>query len=142
MKPVFHFRFEKDWRSAPLAFWVHIPVPDVPQQWNPPAPREIPHQGYAWLCVEFEGHELHFSSPAQLDHFIDVLSSHALPTSRQLSSVRGLPAGPNGHWLSRLPAALKSPRKRAKLVQVMEAVRARVTPEAADRPDARDFRWA
>lgn len=123
MKPAYHFSYEKDWRHAPLAFWVHIPVPGMPQQWHPPAPAEIPHKGYAVLRVQFEGHELQFSAPAQLDHFIEVLSTKPLPTSRQLSSRRGLPVGPNGHWLSRLPAALKSPRKRAKLVLVMEAVR-------------------
>jgi hypothetical protein len=62
----------------------------------------------------------------QLDHVIDVLSRKPLPTSRQLSLRRGARFGPNGHWLSRLPAELKAPRKRAKLVQVLRAVRAQV----------------
>lgn len=139
MKPAYRFSYEKDWRHAPLAFWVHIPVPGVPQQWNPPAPKEIPHKGYALLRVEFEGFELQFSAPAQLDHFIEVLSSKPLPTSRQLSSRRGLPVGPNGHWLSRLPAALKSPRKRVKLVQMMVAVRACVVAKAGNDSQPQDF---
>lgn len=126
MKPSFHFTFEKDWRTAPLAFWVHVPVPGTQHECNPPVPKEIPHKGYLVLRVQFDEHELQFSAPAQLDHFIEVLSSKPLPTSRQLSSRRGLPVGPNGHWLSRLPATLKSPRRRAKLVAAMQAVREQV----------------
>jgi hypothetical protein len=130
MKLNYHFTFEKDWRTAPLAFWVHIPVPGTKAECNPPVPAEVPHMGYQTLRVQFEQYELQFSAPAQLDHFIEVLASKALPTSRQLSSRRGLPVGPNGHWLSRLPADLKSPRKRAKLVQVMRSVRERVFNQA------------
>lgn len=77
-----------------------------------PPQNPCPHKGYLQLHVLFESHELLFSAPAQLEHFIDVLSSKPLPTSRQLSSRRGLPVGPNGHWLSRLQARLKSPQKR------------------------------
>jgi hypothetical protein len=43
-----------------------------------------------------------------------------------LSSQRGLPVGPNGHWLSRLPATLKSPRNRMRLVESLKAIRATV----------------
>jgi len=130
MKLDYHFTFEKDWRTAPLAFWVHIPVPGTKTECSPPAPKEVPHMGYQTLRVQFEKYELQFSAPAQLDHFIEVLSSKPMPTSKQLSSQRGLPVGPNGHWLSRLPAALKSPRKREKLVKVMQAVREQVFNQA------------
>jgi hypothetical protein len=123
MTTAFHFTFEKDWRHAPLAFWVHLPAPGSTGTFEPPAPREIPHKGYAVLRVQFEKHELQFSAPEQLDHFIQILSSRPLPTTQQLSSRRGLPVGPNGHWLSRLPAALKAPKKRAKLVEALRAVR-------------------
>lgn len=126
MRPAFHFTYEKDWRTAPVAFWVHVPVPGTADACNPPAPAATPHLGYAFLCVEIESHELQFSALAQLDHFIEVLSRKPLPTSRQLSSLRGLPVGPNGHWLSRLPAELKSPRKREKLVQALSAIRTQV----------------
>jgi hypothetical protein len=125
MSATFHFTYEKDWRTAPLAFWVHVPVPGEVSLCNPPAPEPVPHKGYLFLHVQFENHDLEFSAPAQLDHFIEVLSSKLLPTSRQLSMRRGLAVGPNGHWLSRLPAELKSPRKRAKLLQVLRAVRER-----------------
>ncbi|HSX59093.1 MAG TPA: hypothetical protein VLF18_02730 [Tahibacter sp.] len=132
MKPAFHFTYEKDWRSAPVAFWVHVPVPGTKDVCDPPAPLPIPHRGYPFLRVAFESHELQFSAIAHLDHFIDILSRRPLPTTRQLSSLRGLPVGPNGHWLSRLPAALKSPRKRDKLVQALRAVRAQVAGSWSD----------
>lgn len=126
MKSAFHFTYEKDWRTAPVAFWVHVPVPGTSEACDPPAPVAIPHLGYAVLRVEFESHELQFSALAQLDHFIEVLSRKPLPTSRQLAALRNLPVGPNGHWLSRLPAELKSPRKRGKLVQVLGTIREQV----------------
>ena len=132
MKPAYHFTFEQDWRYAPLAFWVHVPVPGSATEFDPPAPVKVPHLGYQTLRVQFEKYELQFSAPAQLDHFIEVLSAKPLPTSRQLSAKRGLSVGPNGHWLSRLPAALKSPRKREQLVSVMRAVREQVFSQAPD----------
>jgi len=128
MTTAYHFTFEEHWRS-PLAYWVHLPVTGKPDAWEPPLPPYIPHKGYVFLHVEFETHELVFSSPAQLDHFIAVLSSKPLPTTSHLSSLRNAPVGPNGHWLSRLPASLKAPRKRAKLVQVMQTLRPEVVKE-------------
>ena len=126
MRATFHFTFEKDWRQAPVAFWVHVPVPGSAGVCEPPAPQAVPHKGYVFLRVTYDRHELQFSAPAQLDHFMEVLASKPLPTTRQLSARRGLAVGPNSHWLSRLPAALKSPRKREKLVQALMAVRAEV----------------
>ena len=126
MSATHYFAFALDWRSAPLAFWVHVPVPGHPSASEPPSPEPVPHKGYRVLHVQFERHDLEFSAPAQLDHFIEVMSRKPLPTSRQLSSRRGLPVGPNGHWLSRLPAELKSPRKRSKLVSALRAVRSEV----------------
>ncbi|WP_154668260.1 hypothetical protein [Pseudoduganella violaceinigra] len=122
MKASYYFTFEEDWRRAPVAFWVHVPVPGTEKDCSPPAPEAIPHKGYLFLHIEFESYELQFSSPAQLDHFIEVLASKPLPTSHQLSLRRGLPVGPNSHWLSRLPAALKAPRKREKLVQELRSI--------------------
>lgn len=105
---------------------MHLPVNGSVTVFEPPAPEPVLHKGYAFLHIEFEAHELVFSSPAQMDHFIEVLSTKPLPTSLQLSARRGMMVGPNGHWLSRLPAKLKSPRKRDKLVHAMQAVRASV----------------
>ena len=117
---MFHFTFEKDWRYAPLAFWVHIRQEDNVTTFVPPAPAIVPHQGYPVLHVPFGEYDLQFSSGAQLAHCIEILSLKLLPTSRQLSARRGLPVGPNGHWLSRLPARLKSSRNRAKLVKTLQ----------------------
>jgi hypothetical protein len=68
------------------------------------------------LHVDAADIDLQFSSLVQLDHFIEVMMAKPLPTSRQLSRKRELPVGPNSHWLSRLPAKLKAPKERAKLV--------------------------
>lgn len=126
MSVEYHFAFEPHWWHAPLAFWVHVPVDAATGHFEPPAPSAIAHKGFAVLHVSFDRHELVFSSPEQLDHFIEVLAKKPLPTSRQLSARRGAAMGPNGHWLSRLPAALKTPRVRARLVQALRGVRAQV----------------
>jgi hypothetical protein len=105
-----HFSYEPDWRDAPLAFWVHHPMPDAPSHFEPQAPNATPHMGFRFLRFEFDKHELVFSSPSQLEHFIAVLNTKPLPTTRQLSAKRMTSAGPNGHWLSRLPAQLKGNR--------------------------------
>lgn len=123
MSAKYHFSYQPDWRSAPVAFWVHRPVDGSASLFDLPAPSSVPHKGFVFLHVEFDGAELRFSAPAQLDHFIDVLSKQPLPTSRNLASQSGLPVGPNGHWLSRLPASLKSPRKRMRLVEALKAIR-------------------
>ncbi len=125
MSVKYHFSYQPDWRTAPVALWVHHPV-DGSDAFDPPVPSAIPHKGFAFLHVEFDAAELVFSAPAQLEHFIDVLSKKPLPTSRALSSQRGLPVGPNGHWLSRLPAKLKSPRTRVRLVESLKAIRGSV----------------
>lgn len=119
--PTFRFTFEDDWRSAPMAFWVHVPDPAKAGKWVPPAPLAVPHRGFPVLRVEAGAHELVFTTPAQLAHCIEVLATRPLPTSRQLSMKRGTTAGPNGHWLSRLPSTLKSPRKREQLVEILRA---------------------
>lgn len=136
----FRFTYETDWRHAPLAYWVHIPDPDNPAACDPPAPPHIPHHGYALLRVAYGPHELVFSSPEQLGHCIEVLARKPLPTSRALSARRGSGAGPNGHWLSRLPAALKRPATRSELVRLLKdvyAVTVTGTPARRGKPAAR-----
>jgi hypothetical protein len=121
MNRQFHFSFVSDWKVAPGANWVHLPVPGVPGVFMPPAPVEVPHEGYAILHVEFGTYDLVFSSRAQIDHYIDVLSKKLLPTTRQLSAVRATGAGPNQHWLSRLPGSMKAPKTRSLLVGTLLA---------------------
>jgi len=127
MNPKFHFTLEPHWRT-PLSFWVHVPVAGSTTDYAPPAPVAAGHRGFAVLHVEVAGVDLQFSSRAQLDHFIEVMETKPRPTSRQLSGQRGAPVGPNGHWLSRLPAKLKSPREQERLVGILRSVRAQLAP--------------
>jgi hypothetical protein len=120
----FYFTMEPDWRTAPMAFWVHIP--EAAGAWVPPAPTLIPHHGYAFLHVDVGDVDLQFSAMPQLEHFIDVIGRKPLPTSRQLSVRRGGAAGPNSHWLSRLPARLKSPKFRAVLARELQTIRQQI----------------
>lgn len=134
----FHFTFESDWRYVPGAFWVHLPVVGNPGTFAPAAPLPVPHKGFPVLHVEVGKHELLFVSMAHLDHYIEILSLKALPTSRQLSEASGIETGPNQHWLSRLPGELKSPKKRQELVKVLSAAKAFAAnnaPTAAFSPD-------
>lgn len=128
MTPRFHFTLEPDWRTAPLAFWVHVTVTGSDKECVPSAPVEVLHKGFVVLHVDAADVDLQFSSLAQLDHFIEVMVTKPLPTSRQLSRKRELPVGPNSHWLSRLPVKLKAPKERAKLVSRLEAVREQLSP--------------
>lgn len=122
MRARFTFTYEKDWLGAPVAYWVHIADPEHPGAFVPPAPVPVPHRGYVFLRVEYGPHEFVFSSPEQLRHVIEVLSTKPLPTTRALSARRGSGAGPNRHWLSRLPSELKPPLARALLVRHLTVV--------------------
>ena len=122
--------FVEDWRAEPMAYWVHVEQ-EVglwcrASRYLPSAPAHIPHKGFAVLCVEFGTHVLRFSSAAQLDECIRVLSMKPLPTSRQLPNLRVTSLGPNGHWLSRLPVAIKSGKARGRVVMGLEQTRAAI----------------
>lgn len=121
MTPSYRFTYEGHWCVFPMAFWVHTRV-DGSDEWTPPVPKEVPHKGFPVLRVDWGQHELQFSAPGQLAQFIEVLSTKPLPTSRILSARNNSPVGPNGHWLSRLPSELKSPRMREKLVVAMRRI--------------------
>lgn len=114
-----------DWRAAPMAYWVHLEQDGrhwyAADAFEPAAPRALPRRGYPLLCVACGATVLHFSSRAQALAFIEVLSRTPLPTSTRLSRLRPGSAGPNGHWLSRLPAALKSARGRPRAVAAVQA---------------------
>ncbi len=127
----FHFTLEADWRTAPLAFWVHVPASGLNSEYVPPAPVPVLHKGFMFLHVDAADVDLQFSSLAQLEHFIEVMEAKPLPTSRQLSRKRELAVGPNSHWLSRLPAKLKAPRERGKLVCKLRAIREQLSPLGA-----------
>ena len=126
----FQFSYVDNWLIAPGAFWVHVPVVGKPGTFEPPAPTEVLHKGYALLQVEFQSATLVFSSAAQIEHYIDILARKLLPTTRQLSVQRTNNAGPNGHWLSKLPSNLKTPRARSELVRTLRAARNFATSSA------------
>ena len=113
--------YTADWRTEPMAFWVHVEQGDVPWReaasFTPPAPHPEGSKGFAVLCVEVAGLVFRFSSEAQLVECIRILSLTPLPTTRRLSALRGTMVGPNSHWLSRLPGRTKSPKVRAQVVQ-------------------------
>jgi hypothetical protein len=117
----FPIAYVNDWNQTPGAYWVHIPIPNSDGEYSPSAPKPILEKGYAILHVSFGAHDLEFCSAAHLQHYIDVLSQKLLPTTMQLSAQRGTGAGPNGHWLSRLPAELKPYSKRMLLVKKLTA---------------------
>lgn len=118
--------YSGSWRCAPMAYWVHVEQDGKTwrdaETYEPPAPPLIPHKGYQVVCFEVAGITLRFSSMEQLEEFIRVLSMKPLPTSRRLTTIRGVGYGPNTHWLSRLPTALKSTRGRAKAVAMAQFV--------------------
>jgi hypothetical protein len=121
--------YADSWRNTPLAFWVHIEQDGEPwfksNKFLPEAPKAVPHKGFVIICVEIQGTVLYFSSSEQLAECIRILSLNPLPTTRRLSTLRGTTLGPNRHWLSRLPAKLKSPKMRPTVVYALnEALRA------------------
>ena len=117
-----------DWKDAPMSYWVHRELDSAAWRdahaFDPPSPRPIGRSGFVFLCVDVSRETLVFSSPQQLQTFISIMSAHPLPSSRRLSALRGTGAGPNSHWLSRLPAKLKSPKVRGQLVKGLSEISA------------------
>lgn len=128
--PRFWIEHAPDWRNEPLAYWVHVEQGEghwrVAMEYLPAAPQPDGKKGYRILCVEAGDIILRFSSDAQLAEFVRVLSQKPLPSSLRLSKQRGTSAGPNGHWLSRLPARLKAPKARGKLVAQLSVLAGRI----------------
>ena len=105
---------------SPMTFWVHRE--QIGQQWSlgaeldPPLPGTVGGKGYPKYFVTVADFQFRFASFEEMRHCIDVLSSENLPTTTELSAARASGAGPNSHWLSRLPARTKSWRFREKAV--------------------------
>lgn len=117
--PHFWIEYAADWRVAPMAYWAHVQKGEEPwyraTAFEPAAPSPDGKLGYPVLCVESCGMTFQFTSRAQLEACIKTLSSKPLPSTRRLTALRG-GAGPNGHWLSRLPANVKSPKGRQQAI--------------------------
>jgi hypothetical protein len=95
-------------RESPMTYWVHQGPEGVhwrgAERVTPPLPGPVGGRGFPSFRVEFDGFTFVFASLAELDACVETLSRKNLPTSRRISEARGTGAGPNGHWLSRLPA--------------------------------------
>ena len=122
--------YTTDWRTAPMAYWVHVECESEAwlkaKEFTPPAPPRYGAKGFPVLCVESDGFIFRFSSNEQLAECVHTLSCKPLPTTRQLSAARPGNAGPNSHWLSRLPGHVKSPKARGKIVQQLSSLLGKV----------------
>ena len=120
-----------------MAYWVHVQSGEEPwyraTEFNPPAPEMDSKLGYPVLCVESCGMIFRFTSREQLDICIKTLCTKPLPSSRRLSMLRG-GAGPNGHWLSRLPASVKSPKGRQQAIADLTEVANKLAPNNSFKP--------
>ncbi|WP_432459287.1 hypothetical protein [Agarivorans sp. QJM3NY_25] len=116
--------YRVEYTPSPLSFWVHkhldSEVWSNATKFDPPLPRSIPCKGFPVLVINALGVELEFSSIEEAEHFLDIISKKNMPTSLQLSNLRGGSYGPNGHWLSRLPARLKPWVKREKIIPIIK----------------------
>jgi hypothetical protein len=116
-------------KFSPISYWVHEGIGENVnpymecEEFVPPFPYKLMNQGFQYLQVTFQGNELGFASMLEVDHFREILMQKNLPTTKSLSVIRGTGYGPNNHWLSRLPANLKSWVKREKLIAAINKVK-------------------
>lgn len=115
--------FGPKWTPGPLSYWVHRETDgkewSIAQRFQPPLPQPVAGRGYPSYHVEFNGVEFRFASLDELQAAIDILGQKLLPTTIRLARDRGGDAGPNEHWLSRLPAKAKPWRYRGKAVKYL-----------------------
>lgn len=115
--------YSETWQDSPMSYWVHVEADGRPyyeaEAFDPPRPGPVPGRGYATHFVECDGFTFEFSSLAELEECARILSQKALPSTLRLSAKRIGGAGPNGHWLSRLPAHVKPWRYRQKAARYL-----------------------
>lgn len=112
-----------------MTFWVHREVDGKrwyeAEKYDPPRQAAVPGQGYPVFKVECDGFIFEFSSLSEIRVCIETLAKKLLPRTIDLSRQRGTGAGPNSHWLSRLPGNVKSWKYREKAVAYLrEALKA------------------
>lgn len=116
--------YSKEYEPSPLSFWVHRHLDNdlwpLASIFDPSLPKAIPLKGFPVLFVDALGIELRFSSIEEVEHFLEVISVKNMPTPLQLTKLRNVNYGPNGHWLSRLPAKLKPWSKREKIIPIIK----------------------
>ena len=105
---------------CPMTSWVHLSVDGKPwfeaQTFDPPRQTAVPGKGFPVFKVEFDAFTFEFSSIAEITVCIETLSKRVLPRPIELCRDLGTKTGPNSHWLSRLPANVKSWKYRQKAV--------------------------
>ena len=108
-----------------MSYWVHVEADGKPNyaatRFDPPRPWPIAGRGYARFHVEAEGVTLYFVSLDELRVCIATLSQRVLPSTLGETRQRGVTngPGPNGHWLSRLPAKILPWTRRWRLVKYL-----------------------
>jgi len=116
--------YVQEYCPSPVSVVVHRPLDceywSGATQYDPPLPAPDIGKGYRVYKVEVKGYELSFSSTAELEHCIDVLSQRHLPTTRSLTERSWLGKGRQHlHWLSKLPGALKPYKERHEIVRLL-----------------------
>jgi hypothetical protein len=117
--------YGENWIASPMSYWVHIEadgsVWGQAGRFDPPKPRPVAGRGYPLFYVEVEDFLFHFASLDELRVCIGTLSERVLPSTLRATKERGEGAiGPNGHWLSRLPARLLGWPRRQRVVKYLE----------------------
>lgn len=107
-----------------MSFWVHRPVDT--QRWyqatvfDPPRQAVVPGRGYPVFHVEIDGFTFVFVSLEEIRVCIETLGRKLLPRTTDLVAKvytwNCTGGGPNAHWLSRLPKAVKPWKYREKAV--------------------------
>jgi len=128
--------YRAEYTPTPMSFWVHKHLGSEvwadADAYEPSLPKPIPGRGFPILFVAVAEVELQFASMEEVDHFLSVVRQKNMPSTIALSRQRGANHGPNAHWLSRLPARLKSWSRREKLIPLIQRAREdyrRVWPE-------------
>ena len=118
--------YTEKWTTSPMSYWVHQELDSKywydAIEFDPPRPRPIPGKGYPFYSVEIDGFIFRFVSLAEIDRCMEVLSNKVLPTTLSLRADRGTTLL-NKHWLSRLPAKVKSWKYRQKAVKHLSHAR-------------------
>lgn len=108
--------------ECPMTFWVHRRSQADPETSDPPRQPVIPGRGYPVFKIELDGFTFEFASLAEIHACIDTFEKKLLPRTLDLSRKHGSGAGPNSHWLSRLPKEVKSWKYREKAVAYFQRV--------------------
>lgn len=120
--------YTKRREEYPLSYWVHKPIDSSvwidAKKFSPPMPERIVGKGFPVFAVSINSFTFAFGSLYELEECVRVLSRKALPRPSSLAQARVDSAGmANSHWLSRLPAWVKTWKYREKAVKAL--IRAR-----------------